>query len=101
VRPISPEPRYLRYPYVIYHIRDGGGGVMWGADASAQLWNASDCSNMSHRNRSTRGCRGLGPLGTVLPEKLMVVQLVKKFPGLRDVCKCPPLNHIPWLLTFQ
>lgn len=28
VRPISPEPRYLRHPYLIYHIRDGGGEDM-------------------------------------------------------------------------
>jgi hypothetical protein len=38
---ISPEPRYLRYPYLIYHIRDGGGrgGGVGAADASAQRRN--------------------------------------------------------------
>lgn len=40
---ISPEPRYLRYPYLIYHINyDGGRGPV----TPAQRWNVSESSRL-------------------------------------------------------
>lgn len=40
---ISPEPRYLRYPYLIYHMNCDGG---WGPETPAQRWNVSESSRL-------------------------------------------------------